>query len=373
MPMWFLLTSSNPGYAEEQLRRESLQRDRNGGTPFQYFVPYQFLRRRMPGEQPSVSIDEVPGTNCQQPQTSQAVDTSTHSNQVRAALHRYVFVRAEEDDLADMLRSPWNVTDRHLQFFRDKQWQRVSISQSEMDTFLQACADERLKFEIWPAIDEVGENEEVKLLTTPFSGRTVTILKKHRTSRGLRLTVSIQIFNETMSVRLYDVRNEDIQYLNDDKKKQQSRDSNLVTRFQKSLIDILSRRINGKETPESIKTDAATLDNIYNFRTHAVTGDALRCRFLSMMLICARLRHDRQGLTEQQSRVERELAVFDGRSESRAATDVRAYLHVALFIATGQPAYRTAAKDYVRQHAPKSEDLHRLVSLITKRQALHRL
>lgn len=349
---WYLLSSSNPRYSEEQLVKENLRRKEAGITVFEYFVPYQFLQRRQPGDQPStLTLHSEP---------------SAESNQIRAALRRYVFIRTSESDLVAMLHSAWNLVEHRLQCFRTKQGQRVRISQGEMQVFQQACADERLKFEIWPAIDDVEENEEVMLLSTPFSGQRVRILKKHRTQNGIRLTVSVNIFSETLSVRLFNVKNEDVQYIGDSPKRKVSKESALVSKFQHDLLDILSRRVNRKETEASARADAKTLDNIYAFRSRPIVSEVLGRRFLAMMLICAHLRHDVRGCSELVSRVNAELEAINARSESRAATDVRAYLHVALYLATGQPQYRAAAKSYVREHNPKSDDLRRFVSLISK-------
>ena len=349
-----MLTSRNPKDTELKLQLENNGRTAKHLPPFRFFVPYQFLRRHQPDSKTS-AIDSTA--------------TGEHSNQIRAALHRYIFVLAAEDDLADTLRHPWNQTEHRLQFFHDRQGQRVTIPSDEMDRFMQACADERLSFELFPAVDEVEVGEEVRLIATPFSGRNVKILEKRHTRAGTRLTVEVQLFNAPVAVRLYNIKDEDLQYDKVDARKQQSRDSKLVTGFQRQLIDILSRRINDKETPESRLADAATLDHIYHFHGHQFTSDPLRRRFLAMMLICAHLRHDTEATAELIDIVEHELNTINTQSESHAATDVRAYLHLALYLATGNPQFRTAAKQYVRDNGPKSEDLRRLLSLLCRREA----
>jgi hypothetical protein len=54
------------------------------------------------------------------------------------------------------------------------------------------------------------------------------------------------------------------------------------------------------------------------------------------------------------------------KSESKAATDTRTYLWIALYISTNDPAYRDAAKRYVQDYDPKSPKLRRFVSLIRR-------
>jgi hypothetical protein len=58
------------------------------------------------------------------------------------------------------------------------------------------------------------------------------------------------------------------------------------------------------------------------------------------------------------------LAEINQRSESKASTDTRAYLWIALYISTHNPIYRDAAKQYVRDYQPKSKKLRSFVSLI---------
>lgn len=351
---WYLLTTHNPKDSEFRLQSVNNARETAHQLPFRIFVPYQFLQRHALGSQPPVA----------NPQS-----TAEHSNQIRGALYRYVFVLAPEEELVETLRQPWNQTERRLQFFHDRQHRRVSIPADEMERFMQACADERLDFELFPSLDEVEVGEEVRLLSTPFAGHQVIILEKRRTKTGVRLTVDVQLSNTPIKVRLYDIRDEDLQYDRVSERKQQSRDSKLVTRFQRDLIDILSRRINDKETPESRRADAATLDNIYLYRNYRFTSDPLRRRFLAMMLICAHQRHDDEATAALLRSAQEELALLDARPESRAATDVRAYLHLALYLATADPQYRAAAKQYVRDHNPKSDDLRRLLSLLCRREA----
>ena len=63
------------------------------------------------------------------------------------------------------------------------------------------------------------------------------------------------------------------------------------------------------------------------------------------------------------------FTVIDKKRESKAATDTRAYLHIALYIATKKSEYREMARDYVRKYDPKSQCLRQFVSTATKREA----
>ena len=84
------------------------------------------------------------------------------------------------------------------------------------------------------------------------------------------------------------------------------------------------------------------------------------------LLICAHLCRytaDEELLREELLEI---LSQINKRSESKAATDARAYLWIALYISTNDPMYRDAAKLYVREYQPKSAKLRSFVSLIRK-------
>ena len=172
-------------------------------------------------------------------------------------------------------------------------------------------------------------------------------------------------------MRVYDVRDEDIIHLDDEYQKY-AKNNELIKRNQTQLLSIMSRRINRKETEETRMADALTLNTMYatRFRHFDETEKAANRHFLAQMLLCACLRRDKDGQEEYTELLLSELSEINKLSESKAATDVRARIHAVLFIATGDPAYRGMARDYIRNHAPKSDKLKTLVRLISKRSAL---
>ena len=82
------------------------------------------------------------------------------------------------------------------------------------------------------------------------------------------------------------------------------------------------------------------------------------------MLICAHLCRYTADEERLREKIEESLSEINLRSESKAATDTRAYLWIALYISTHDPVYRDAVKKYVRDYQPKSAKLRRFVSLI---------
>ena len=367
---WFIMTSLDPKDSEEQIKLENLRRTESGTDSFQYFVPYQFLKRRMAND----------GTKNEDPLNETAVEAPVFynpknrtdvaaNNEIRSALRRYIFVKAPEEELVDFLHGEWNrLTFNRLQFYLDKEHRRVTVSQRMMDQFIEACADYRLQFELWPSVEDISKNEQVILNTTAFRGEKAHVLEVVHTKGGIKLTIGIDLFSGTMLLRLPNVSERDI--IREQKETGRIDESRLIESTQNHLLAILSRRVNRKQTDDSIPRDAATLDTIYNYRYHRIGGDAARRHFLALMLICAHLRRDGVGRSELTAAAARELALINGKSESKAATDVRTYLQIALYIATGNPEYRTAAKDYVRLYEPKSKALRQFVKLIKKRQTI---
>jgi hypothetical protein len=82
------------------------------------------------------------------------------------------------------------------------------------------------------------------------------------------------------------------------------------------------------------------------------------------MLICAHLCRYKDDEKQLREVIQENLVAINQRSESKAATDTRAYLWIALYISTQNPVYRNSAKQYVREHQPKSAKLRQFVALI---------
>jgi hypothetical protein len=148
-------------------------------------------------------------------------------------------------------------------------------------------------------------------------------------------------------------------------------DSNaaLVSSSQKRLLDIFRRRVHRKETPVSAYEDRKTLNDIFTHQDTVFPEGAMKRHFLALMLICAHLLSDESGVTQFREAVDKELSALSTIRESKAATDTRAYLHIALYIATGEAKYRDLAKAYVRKYDPSSPYLRQFVSTMSKREA----
>jgi len=347
---WYVLTTLDPQQAEEHLLENSSEQ---GG--FQFFIPYQFLKLR---HTPAIS----PSGQAALPHGRPHVAAN---NETRSILRRYIFIRAHESALVQYLSGEWNQLGRsRIQFYLDRQRQKVTVADAMMGKFIEACSDMRLRFDVVPPIEGLAAGEEVILNTTAFRGEKARILGIKHTSHGLRLTLGLQLFAGSMVIRLSGISDGDI--IREGQTQAPIDGSHLIDNVQRHLLAILSRRVNGKQTPETKMRDQETLAHLFNYRFHHFDNDAARRHFLALMLIAAHLLRDTVGRAELTEAALAELEVINARPASKAATDVRAYLHVALHIATGHPAYRDAAKAYIRDCQPKSLTLRRFVKLSRK-------
>ena len=365
---WFVLTTFDPKDSEEQLRRENVKRDDAGLSVFKCVVPAQLLKRRVSrewaGEQDDDSLDIT------DPRNRQAV---RQNNEIRSALRRYIFLFGRESEIVKFLDGDWNKYHHNrIQFFYDSERKRSFVAQKTMDEFVKMLADKRLSFELSPALDNLRKGEPIRFRNNVFAGKTAYVVESRHTKNGHVVTVELDLIGNTLRMKVHNVRGEDIIHLDDGEHTKYAKNNELIKSNQKKLLAILRRRINKKETEESRMDDMLTLNTIYatRFRCFEEAETVAYRHFIAQMLICVCLLHDQDEITAYTDKVMAELAEINKQSESKAATDVRARLHAALFLATGKPEYRAHARAYIRDHQPKSDNLKSLVRLISKRQAL---
>lgn len=106
------------------------------------------------------------------------------------------------------------------------------------------------------------------------------------------------------------------------------------------------------------------LNRLSRYRSYKVENHAAKTHFMALMLICAHLRKNTAEEAELKEEVLQLLADINNKSESKAATDIRTYLWIALYISTNDPAYRDASKQYLRTYQPKSRKLREFVRLM---------
>ena len=128
---WYLLTTSNPKVAEEQLIRLNQTRidakqddfcSAQFPEPWEMFIPYPFLKRREPGERPFLQD----GKAFVNPRNG--LSAAEESNEKRASLYRYIFVRAKLTDIVNELAQEWNKSLHRMFLVRNKAGNYYPIS-----------------------------------------------------------------------------------------------------------------------------------------------------------------------------------------------------------------------------------------------------
>lgn len=330
---WYVLTTSNPKHLEDIIAQE------NAVCPDSYdsFCPYTSLPQESGG-------DEADGSRLS----------------LRAALRRYNFVRIPK------------ATDRQKFFAAVSQWSRSSVSSilflrrgdgvvaqvtpRQLDMMKASCDAVLIKPEEISA-RELKVGQTIRLTNSPFDGdgeegRECVIQAINRKKGGrIELRVELTLFNikfSNLTVTYEDPGAGD-------------KSSNVVYDAQQKLLAIFRRKTNNKETEASRRKDEQTLKDVFESRTIVMPEGAMRRHHLALMLICARMMNDQKALLQYTGLVNVELTDLSRIRESKAATDSRCWLHIAMFIATGEPHFRNQAKAYIRKYAPKSTYLQQFV------------
>jgi hypothetical protein len=238
----------------------------------------------------------------------------------------------------------------------------ATVPDKMMQEFQKACVKHSGQFEIAPPISSIEAKDRVRITSGPFAGNEASVERVQLSHGAIHLELSIELLSGVMNIRMCDVDRNKVTILNRD-----SADvirTDFIEYTQNHLLHILKHRINREEDATINRRDADMLTRLYRYRNHEVKSEAARSHFLALMLICAHLCRytaDEKQLREQILEV---LTDINQRRQSKIATDARAYLWIALYISTQDPAYRDAAKQYVHDFQPKSSKLRSFVSLI---------
>lgn len=340
---WYVMLHRQPDMIDFQLQRENASRRQGRRPSVEYFIPYCFLSR-VSADARAADADEIRSANA-----------------LRQDFHDFVFIHAGADDLSPLLSSSWNAaTCFHLHHFRDYAGREVVISPDEMNLLIRVFTERRLKFSVGLPVPGVTPGEEVTVTEGLLRGQRANVLRVSHTASGISLTLGVSLFSGTRVLQVPDIPESAI-------RRDGSPDDLIGLRFiresELTLLDILSRRVNRKETDESRRQDASALDRLFLYSYVTVSDPSARVRFLALMLLCASLRYDASSRDVLASQAE---SLLSGGSDLSPA--LRAVLNLSLFVATRRADYRSAAKQALRQlpSGDSEETLHRLFSLVKR-------
>ncbi len=348
---WYVMQNANPKLVDFQLKRENALRRQAGGARFfqlEYFIPFCFL--------PHTSEKE----------NEKQVKAVEEANSLREDFHDFVFIYTTRRGIAKLLDREWNRSMRsRLYHYRDLHRKAVTISDEEMNKLISAFSERRIRFSIGIPVVNIGPDVEVQIIKDgKFKGQTARVIKVRPTTNGIfLLELGVKMFNGRKELKLHDMTTDDVQSKESAKELVGSR---FIRETEASLVGIISRRVNHKETDDSQKEDVVTLNHLFLYSYLSVGDAALNARFLSLMLICATLRYDKESAKALSRQAEEILQKESIPQEHNGLTpDILAYLNFSLYIATRDARYRTAGKQCVQQHPDEcvSESLHRLMAL----------
>lgn len=339
---WYVMTHYDMRRFQEWLKMENAERLGAGRSIVEPFYPREFLR-----QQPGVSSEEE----------------KEAANAVSEDLANFVFLKSTESDIEGLVKAYRKLGFYScLRHYRDTDGTYATVSEKMMQDFLQACVKHRGRFEITPPIRSIEAMDKVRIKSGPFAGYEASVARVHLSHGAIHLDLALQLVSGVMNIRMANVDKNKVVIL--DRTSTDAIRTDFIDYTQNHLLLILEHRIKRVADEEVNRSDADMLTRLYRYRYHQVENEAARYHFMALMLICAHLCHytaDEAALREKLLGV---LADINRKSESKAATDTRTYLWIALYISTHDPSYRDAAKEYVRVHQPKSPKLRRFVSLV---------
>jgi hypothetical protein len=307
---WYVMTHLKPQWIEVMLRRECEQ------DPFEFFIPFLYMR-------PDAADD------------------------IRTIFHHFVFIQASEQRLRALLGSEWNTTARlHLRHYSDRSGRHIVITDEEYRQLRATFLNQQLKVFFGLPVEHVGEmavGDRVTLLVDGWRGRRGKI-ERIRLKKGcVSMVVAVDILGHTKSVNFEDLHDGDVVFADHDT--QQLLSGNLISNMEGPVATMLGHHFE-KNAAEKRRRDFSRLNRFLSYANILIDDEADRQRFLSLMLMCATMLGEK-ALCE---RFAAQLKEWLDQPSSQGATDVQAYMQLALFVYTHNPVYRDAAKAYRKAH-----------------------
>lgn len=340
---WFVMTHLDIRRFKTWLAAENVRRLSWGKVAVEPFFPSEFLR----GE-------NVDGS---------AKLASSDASAIASDLSRFVFLKASDTAIDEIVCADAQQSCHVcLRYYTDTDGRRAIISSRVMQDFFDACLQHRGFFEIIPSLADIESMDKVEIKSGPFSGQHASVVRVQHTRGEIHLDLAMELVNGVMNIRMCNVDSRDVTILNRSATAAIRKD--FIEYTQTHLLAILEHRFKRVKEEAVLQRDMAMLTRLFRYRDHLVENHAAQLHFLALMLICAHLCHNTKEERRLTELALNSLAEMNKKSESKAATDTRAYLWIALHLATQDPQYRDLAKQYVRDHQPKSDRLRRFVWLI---------
>ena len=365
-PMWFVMKHLDMKRFKAWLDVKNTERLDNHETVIEPFYPYDYLKARKETTQvvPLTETEKkfiayhAKGKRVAIPETKTVVAETQNDFQ------DIVFLKALEEDIRALVNDAWNKAFRvQLRYLIDPATkQPAKVSNAVMDMFYANCVKYRGRFELSPPIDGIEKKDRVEIKRGVFSGQEAFVVNVRHSKGELHLELAVQLVSGIMNITMSDVKPEDVVLLN--KTNVDAIRDDFIEYIQNKLLVVYEHRVKTKNDAATRLKDAATLSRLFLYNTYHVEGRAAKTHFKALMLICAHLCKDTDSELTLREEALSLLGDINRQSESKASTDIRTWLWIALYISTNDPSYRDAAKLYVKEKQPKSKKLCQFVRLM---------
>jgi transcription antitermination factor NusG len=327
---WYVMVHQNPRWIETMLLKDShgqfVQEGAQPLPPYEFFVPFQFLR---------------PSTD----------------DELRDDLRNFVFVQVSASRIHDIVNSEWNTGARsHLHHYRDTDGREVTIPDSEMQQLRTTLQSRQLKVFFGQPVGDMAVGDTVILQFDPWKGKVGKIEKIAYKKNRLSMTVGVNIMNRTKSVKFEDLHDGDVLFADEERGRLLS--GNLLENFENEVVSILGHKFREK-SPNKVIKDRSRLIRLLSYANMQMADADDHQRFTALMLLCSYLLFEKEARDHYKEQVTEWL---DGVREARTATE--AYLMVAMFVVTRKPKFRDAAKAYRKAHPDCPDIIRRFLSKV---------
>ena len=354
---WYVMLHRNPQWIETMLEKEQkgellnpLQQSLGlQPEPFEYYVPYLYMR-------PDVS------------------------DEIRRIFHHFVFVRASEKRIQELVASDWNtLTRQRLVHYRSKSGSQITISDQELQQLRDIIYNSQLKIFFGvptAAVREMAVGSRVLLRIKNWENHPGIIERIRLRKDGVSIRVSFNILGRTKSVTFDDLHDGDITYADDNTQRLIS--GNLIRNFEHEVALVLGHWF-GKTPAEKKLQYAIRLRRLYAYSDIQIDEDDDLRQFTSLMLICATLLSQAEASEQYRTQLWQwlihgnttdlntsgsQIVAYDDPNRIATMTYTDAYMMLALFVSTRNPHLRDAVKAYRKQHPDCPEILGTLINKV---------
>ena len=360
---WWLLRHHDPKAIDQALMLQNEQRMAAGLEAFVYVIPHQYIKEATHKKDDRAYNEEV-----------------DLNNSLRSTLHYYLFIKATEKDIRQLVGGEWNRTARYrLMLCRSKNGAPMWARADEIDRLMNLMIRHREMFNLVTAPLDYKVGDTVMLKTKMFEGYEFNIRKFSVHGEGVNLPLEMPLFNGRFVIR---TKSKNVSRERLPVKLQQLLSPDYVRQMEQGLIEILRRRyprnkraagpnskgnIAAQHLPAPLRggvgvgynSDYENLNN-FHFISYMKLDDSPEHHHIrALLLLCAALRKDRRAVGQYVPVIEHLLT-----DKTKATTDEEAFMMAVLYVATHDVAYRDAAKQYQQTHAVASDTLAQLLTII---------